>query len=138
MVLKRKTGMPMAGAIGIGTGISFLITLAGAAILAAMIEQGTVAQNGIGAGAMVILVVGAALGALVANLLCPGKRLAVCGLTALGYYLSLLAMTALIFGGQYEGMGVTALMILLGAALTLLPALMGKGRKKGPKIPAYR
>ena len=29
-----------------------------------------------------------------------------------GYYLCLLAITALFFGGQYQGVGVTALMVL--------------------------
>ncbi len=138
MVIKRRRTMPIAGAIGIGVAVSFLLTLVGAAVLAMLVEQGTVAQNGMGGGAMVILVLCAAMGALAATLLFPGKRLAVCGLTALGYYLSLLAMTALLFGGQYEGMGVTALMILLGGALTVLPVFFGKGRKKGPKIPSYR
>ncbi len=138
MAIKRGRRMPIAGAIGIGVAVSFVVTLIGAAVLATLVGKGTLPEGGIGGGAMVILVICTAAGAVVASLLFPGKRLVVCGLTALGYYLSLLALTALIFGGQYQGMGVTALMILLGAVLTVLPALLGKGRKKGPKIPSYR
>ena len=39
-----------------------------------------------------------------------------------------LAVTAVFFGGQYQGMGVTALMVLCGSVLVILLAPGGKNR----------
>ena len=50
-------------------------------------------------------------------------------LSAVVYYLTLIAITALFFGGQYTAMGVTALMMLAGSGTALL-LKTGKGRKK--------
>jgi hypothetical protein len=45
--------------------------------------------------------------------------------------LVLLSMTALIFGGQYDRVGVTAIAILSGC---ILAVLLGEKRKKSPKL----
>jgi hypothetical protein len=43
-----------------------------------------------------------------------------------GYYLTLLAMTALFFGGQYQGMGVTLGLVLAGAGTATLLSVKRK------------
>lgn len=129
---------PLAMAVGIGVGCSYILTLLGTGLWAWLIGNGSVAQSAIGYGSMVILAVSAAVGCMLASRIFPRKQLMVCGITAAGYYLCLLATTALFFGGQYRGMGVTALMVLLGAALAMLPALTGMSRKHKVKIPGYR
>ena len=58
------------------------------------------------------------------------RRVYVCLLSGGIYYGILLAMTALFFGGQYQGMGVTALLVLAGSGLV---ALLGLRGEKGAK-----
>ncbi len=137
---RKKSGkeLPVAGAVTIGILGSLLLTLLGAAVLAYLIGSGTVAQTGMGLGSTVILIISTALGSLVATGIHKHRKLMISGITAAGYYLSLLAMSALFFEGQYEGMGITAIMVLLGAGIALLPVLLGKGKKTKHKIPAYR
>jgi hypothetical protein len=47
------------------------------------------------------------------------------------YYLMLLAMTILFFGGHFRGMGVTALMVACGSILAILGGFSkGRGGKR--------
>ena len=124
--------------IGIGIGISLIMTLAGAAVLAYLIVNETVSQEGIGYGTMIILTVSSALGALAAWWMIRQKRAMVCGLAGIGYYLILLIITVFFFGGEFTGVGIGAVMVLLGSGLAILPVLRKKGRGNKLKIPAYR
>lgn len=124
--------------IGIGIGISLIMTLAGAAVLAYLIVNETISQEGIGYGTMIILTVSSALGALAACLTIQQKRAIVCGLTGIGYYLILLLITVFVFGGEFAGVGVSAVMVLLGVGLAILAGIRKKGSGRKLKIPAYR
>ncbi len=136
--MKRKKEMAMGWAIALGALAGYLLSIAGSAVLAWLVARGTVAQTSIGYGSMVILVLCAAAAPWLAGRLFGRKKLIVTGLTGLGYYLCLLATTAMLFGGEYQGMGVTAVMVLLGAGLTVLPTLLGKGQKRKHKFAGYR
>ena len=57
-------------------------------------------------------------------------RLQVCLISGGIYYLMLLGMTILFFGGQFCGMGVTALMVACGS---ILPILGGFSKGRGGK-----
>ena len=110
---------------------SALVTLLGAVIFAWLLNGERMQMASIGYGTMIILLAASALGALLAFRCVRRQRLVVCLLSGAVYYLSLLAMTALFFGGQYEGVGVTGLVILGGS---LAVGLMGlKGEKRGYK-----
>lgn len=114
--------------LAMGAGVSMAVTLLGAAVTAWLVLAGTFAPAWIGYCAMVILLAGAASGAAVA--VNKTKRLR--GQMALAsggiYYLCLLGTTALFFGGQYRGMGATALMVFCGAALVIVLAPGGQNR----------
>lgn len=129
------TAMPMG--LAIGGLISLIITMAGAAATANLISNQRIGENGIGYASMIILLVSAAMGAWGAFGCIKKQRLQVCLMSAAVYYLTLLTITALFFGGQYRGMGVTALVILIGAlAVALFPS---KGNTKIKfKKQAYR
>ncbi len=121
---KKVTGTTMGipGGLGLGIFVSLLITLAGAALTAWLIASEKIGEGSIGYAVIVILIVASAMGALVAVSLVKRMRLQVCMLTGVFYYLTLLAMTALMFGGQYQGMGVSALVILAGCTfIAFLP-----------------
>ncbi|MBP3304404.1 MAG: TIGR04086 family membrane protein [Oscillospiraceae bacterium] len=143
MALKRKTSSGKARTIPVGIAfgllVSLTVTLAGAVLLAYLIAAEKLGADGIGYGSMVILMAASALGTWSAVARIKRRRLMVCGISAAGYYLLLLGMTALFFGGQYEGMGVTALMVLIGSGIVLLLGMVGKkGSNHSRKIPAYR
>lgn len=137
---KKVTGTAasMPAGIGLGVGISIGITVLGAAILAWLVTTERMRESAIGYGVMVILVLAAAAGALTACGAIKHRKLMVCGISAVGYYLALL-LFALAFGGQFQGMGVTALMVLLGGGIAAILSLVEKGSGvRRHKIPRYR
>ena len=141
MVRKRKmAGKPMTLPAGVAVGlvISLIVTLLGAAILAYLISNGTVGQNGIGAGSGCILFLASAMGAWSTCRGVKGKYLLLCGISGGAYYLMMLSMTALFFGGQYQGVLLTGVLIFLGASVPLfLEIVRNKGRRTPGKRKAF-
>lgn len=128
MVMKQKgkaRSIPAGVLMGVGVALGW--TILASAVAAKLIDMEWIGQNTIGYASLLILLSGSFLAASVAKHEIKKQRLMVCGITAAGYYLSLLAITALFFGGQYQGMGVTALLVLCGSALAALPDKAGRG-----------
>lgn len=137
---RRPTGRSMSIPAGIaaGIGIALAITVLGAMVLAWLVVTERLGEDAIGWGCMVILPLASAAGSVAAWRLIRHQRLTVSMITCGGYYLALLAI-ALLFGGGYEGLGVTALLVLLGGGIGLIPALFGGGSgARRHKIPALR
>lgn len=111
-IKRTATGIP--AGLAIGALISLIITMAGAAVMAYLVLNETVGESGIGYASMIVLFIGAAMGAWGAYSSIKKQRLQICLMSAGVYYLILLAITALFFGGQYQGLGVTALVVLIG------------------------
>ena len=136
---KKVTGTAMAIPAGLGIGIaaSLAVTLLGAAFIAWLIAGERIGEASTGYGAMAILVLASAVGAFVSSSLIKRLRLQICLLSGVGYFLMLLGMTALFFGGQYQGMGVSGITVLIGCvAIAFLP---GKNSRNGRKRKfAYR
>ena len=131
MVVNRKvtgTAKSMPGGLALGWGISLAVTLLGAMLFAALISREMIRAEAIGYCSMGILLVASMLGAAVAIGAVKRRRAYVCGLSGLIYYGTLLGMTALFFGGQYQGMGVTALLVAAGCGAVLLMGLRGEKR----------
>ncbi len=128
----------MAAAIVIGVAVGAAVAALGTLLVAYMIGKGRIAVSSLGVWAMVIQALSAAAGAWTASSIYKQKRLLICAINALGIFLLLLAMTALFFGGQYEGLLGGLAMNLLGSGSAVLPVFAGKGKKSKVKIPAYR
>ena len=131
-IKKKVTGVAMAmpAGLAIATLISFIITLAGSAAVSHMVSTEKLGAESIGYAAMVILAVAAAMGAWSASSLIRKMRLQVCMLAGASYYAVLLAMTALFFGGRYQGMFTTAVIVLLCCGLVAVtPTNNGKSLK---------
>ena len=141
MVANQKvtgTASSMPGGLASGAAVSLLATVAGCWFFAYLISIEKLVQSAIGYCAMVIILLSALLGAAVAVRRIKRRRLYVCGLSGLIYYLCLLSMTALFFGGQYQGVGVTALLVLGGAGTAAMLSLKGEGsprRRKRKRLP---
>lgn len=115
-------GLALSALVGLG------ITGALSALTAWLILRGLMPEESVGYCAMGILLLSSAAGALTA--ISRTKRLRFqMGMAAGGIYLlCLLVITALFFGGIYDGVGVTALMILCGSGLVILLAPGGQNR----------
>ena len=120
----------MSGGLVIGTLMSLGVTLLGAAVLAKLIDGEILLENSIGYGIMVILVAASYLGAMMSYSKIKRQQLVVCMAAGLIYFLVLLSITALFFGGQYSAVGVTALLILCGCGLAVLS---GTHKNRGGK-----
>ena len=116
----RATSIP--GGLAIGAAVSMLVTVLVAAIGAHLVMSGIIPQEQIGYCSICALVSAGIVGALTASTKVKRKRLMICMLNGLIYYLILLSLTALFFGGQYDGMGVTFAVIALAS---LAAALIG-------------
>lgn len=132
---KRSALLP---GVLMGAGVSLAVCLLGAALLAWLIVFEKVGENAIHPGAAVILLAASWLGSAAAWGLVKQNRLAVWGAHC-GVLYALLLLGALLFGGQLQGLGTTALMILLGGGISLIPGILGhKSGGKNYKIRAIR
>ena len=141
IVNKKVTGKSrsMAAGLALGTTLSLVVTILGAAIIANLVLSGKMASQAVGYGAIVVLLVSAALGAWISASLIKRRWMVVCIGAGGCYYLLLLAITALFFGGQYQGMGVTALLVLGGCGAIGLLGIRGeKGSRKTVKKYRFR
>ena len=123
--MKRTVSTPVG--ITIGTSLSVISAVGGVAILASLIGTERIAEGTTRTGCMFIHFLSAFLGSLVSAAITKQKRLPVCIITAAAYLGIMLAMTALLFGGQYQGIGSTALIVMAGGGAAVLPAFIRKG-----------
>lgn len=134
MVVNRKvTGKAasMPGGLALGGALSLGVTILLAMVTAMLVDNGAMEEKSIGYAALVILLLSSALGSAVAAARIKRQRLVVCIAAGAVYYVLLLSMTALFFGGQYTGMGVTALAVLGGSGVVCIAgAGQGRGRRK--------
>ncbi len=119
-VYKSKSkGTAKAIPIGLAIGglVSIIVTLAGSALLSYLVLSEMIGEQGIGYGSMIILLLSTILGSLIAVRTIQKQRLQVSLMSAGLYYLMLIGITALFFGGEYAGMGVTGLVVLIGGLI---------------------
>lgn len=127
--------VPLPVGAGMGALYGFLWTLAGAGILGWMIHKMWIPIESVGYGITVILLTASILAASISYRKVKIRRFLSCISSGIGYFLLLLAMTALFFGGQYSGFGVTALLVLGGSlAAVFLGMEREGGSRRGRKI----
>ena len=121
--------------IAAGVAVALALTLLLGALLAFFISREVVQQENLGYGVMVILFLAAALGCRLAYRKIKHRRLLVFFLTALGYLVSLTAITALFFGGRFEGIFPTAMLIIGSSGMAFLFPGRRNDAGKHRKIP---
>ena len=134
MVKSRKqSGLAVSFPVGvaIGAGVSMAITIILASIMAWMMGREIISGGGIGIASATILVTSAIAGSIAASGKIKHRRLLACMTSGGVYYMLLLCCTALFFGGQYQGMGVTALTVIGGSAAAAIIELRGEGKSHG-------
>lgn len=118
---------PMHGGILTGLVMSMGTTMICAGILAWMIVSERISEGAVGYGTLVIILTAAAVGAWISSRSAKQNMMLVCLLSAIAYFVVLLSCTALFFGGQYQGVGVTCLCIFCACACV---GLLGAKRKR--------
>lgn len=137
MVLNHKpTGRAVSMPAGLmfGAFISMGMTVLAVGLIAKLVGSEYIKETQIGYGIMVTLLASSFFGALAAAGKIKRQRLMVCALSGLIFFLTLLSITALFFGGQYEAVGVTAILVLGGSLLAVLAGGRSESRGKGRKI----
>lgn len=126
---QKVTGraMSMQGGLAMGAGISTLITLLFVLVLAKLVDSERLPWEHVGYGIMLTLITASFLGAYCASKRIKRLHMLVCLTSGSIYFAILLSITALFFGGQYEAVGITALLVLSGC---LSAALLSLGRTK--------
>ena len=120
----QASGMP--GGILLGVGAAMIIILLCAMVLAWLVASERISEEMVSLGCCVIWPLASAAGNLVAWSAIREKRLIVMGITTTSIYVMLL-ISALAFGGQYQGIGTAALLVCLGGGISMIPELIGKG-----------
>lgn len=133
MVRSRKpTGRSLSipAGLAIGTCISLCITLILSVFLANLVSTERVEWEKIGYGIMAILFITSIIGAKSSCMMIKRQKLLICIVSGVLYWLGLLLITALFFGGQYSGVGVTGIIIVCGCVIVCIGELKGKRRGK--------
>lgn len=132
MTLNRKVSgraMSAPGGIAAGIGVCVLVTVIGALILAWLMNSTYLPESGAGYGAMLTLLAASLAGSMLAAGLVKRQRLLICMITGGVFLLLLLAMTAFCFGGQYQGIVPTVILISGGSAAASLLGTIGQGNR---------
>lgn len=135
-VNQKPTGRAVAVPVGLGWGLltSAVITLLGCLLTAHLINREILSWDHSGYGVMVILLLSAWSGAAVTAGKIKRRRAVMCIGAGAAYFLMLMAVTALFFGGRYSGVGETGLMIFCGSMLGIFTGIREKRRRNTVKF----
>lgn len=136
MITNRKiTGRAASMPIGLleGTLVSIMLTIMASAMIAKMVDKEVLLWEHMGYGIMIALLTASMAGSIVSIHRIKHRVLLVATLSGLLYALGLLVITALMFGGQYEAVGVTLSLILGGSLATGLICVRRGERKNSQK-----
>ena len=137
---KKPSGRAASIPIGLlyGLGVSLGLSLLLALVSAKMVDMRWIGERDIGYCAMVILMVSSFCGTRMAQFCVKRQLLLVGSLSGCLYFVALLGITLLFFGGQFEAVGVTFILILCGMGLTMVTGSrknrVGKHKKKLHKL----
>lgn len=138
---KRTTGRASSIPAGLAAGATVNIILTGilTAVLALLLDRERIPWDAVGYGILIMILLSAYLGAVTARNRIRRQRLLVCLMSGGIYFAILLSVTALFFGGQYEAVGVTALLVAGGTGCAALPApRQGRGVGNRRRRKPYR
>lgn len=127
----------MARGLMMGLAINFIITLAAVAILAKMIDREVLPWQTVGYAIIPTLILGSFAGAYTACQKIKHQKLVVSMLSGLLYWIALMAVTALFYGGKYESVAVTAALIMVGCFAAFLLTAPKTARTKYRKHKTY-
>lgn len=127
-VTGKTISMPAGFAFGVC--ISLTITLILSALLAKLVSTERLEWEQTGYAIMAMLLIASMVGTKTVCVVVKRRKLLICVVEGILYWLTLFLMTALFFGGQYSGMGVTAIVIFCANAIVCILELKGERGQK--------
>ena len=112
----------------IGIGFATVLTLVGASLGAILLASERVDGESIRAIAIITVVISTAGGSWIATGIAKQHKPQICLITGTGYFLVLLAMTALFFGGAYEKIHIMLVAQLSASCLIGFTGIKSKNR----------
>ena len=128
------TASSVPGGLAYGALAAVMLTLAGTALTAFLVEIEKITWMNTGYAVMVILLLSSWVGAVVTAERVKRQRMMMCVTSGGIYFIILLMFTALFFGGQYSGVGETALLVFCGSILGVFSEYQGKNRRMSKKF----
>lgn len=123
---KNLTYMRILRAVCFGCLAALMITIGSVAVLAWLVSDEILKEVAIGYGVAATVVLSVLFGCVIASSMAGQGRLLVSMSTGAMYMLVMMGITALFFGGQYSGIGQTALLVMCAALCWWLLKFKGK------------
>ena len=128
-VTGRASGVP--AGLATGTTVSTIVTVILSTVIAHLIAKEMIEMNAVGYGAILILLVSSMAGGWTAAKKIKKMPMEMALANGAVYFVILVLLTAVVFGGRYQGMGVTFLCVGIGSVIAGISA--GKGRRKAKR-----
>ena len=128
----KGRAMTIPGGLAYASAISIFLTILMSGSISLALEKGWLPFEKSGYAVMLLLFLTAVSGGIAASKRIKHQILAVCIANGVIYFLLLMSITALFYGGQYSAVGETGLVIAAGSSMAALLCLKGKnsGKKK--------
>ncbi|MBR6596017.1 MAG: TIGR04086 family membrane protein [Oscillospiraceae bacterium] len=138
-MVKKITGRApsLVKSVAAGVLLGAAWTLLCAVVLAKLIDSGVMPMEKVGYGSMAAVLSAVFAGASLAGRKAGHMVVQAAAISGAAYFLCLILVNALFFGGSYSGMAVTFVLIALATVAAVLAAGKGSGshRRKRYKIP---
>lgn len=136
---KKAKGTATAIPIGVlwGVIISLLITIISALMLTWLTLNGITDQEKLGYSIMVSILLATMIGSFVSSTLVKRRKLLICWVTGMAYYITLLGINALLLGRNFQGVIAEGLLITAGSLISGILQFM-KQRHKENSYERYR
>lgn len=138
-MIKKITGRSpsLVKSAAAGVLLGALWTVICAMILAKLIDSGVMPMEKVGYGSMAAVLSAVFAGASMAGRKAGHMVAQAAAISGAAYFLCLLLVNAMFFGGSYSGMAVTLILVVLATGLAVLAAGKGRGgrHRKRYKIP---
>lgn len=141
MIITQKTtgrASSVPAGLAAGVGVSIATTILVSIILAILLDREVILWKNIGYGILIMIMLSAFLGAVTANHKIRRQKIVISCMSGLAYWGLLLTFTALFFGGKYEAVDVTALLVMAGCGCAaMLEIKKGRGIYTGKRKKPY-
>lgn len=130
-MVKKITGRaPSLGkSVAAGVLLGAAWTLLCAVVLAKLIDSGVMPIEKVGYGSMAAVLSAVFAGASLAGRKAGHMVVQAAAISGVAYFLCLLLVNAMFFGGSYSGMAVTLVLVALAVVMAILAAGKGSGKR---------
>ena len=135
MILKNNITMRMK-AIGIGLVVGSIVTVFAALMTSALIYAEKIEEDKVVYGITISLILGSFMGASASALKTDEKKMIICIISGAMYLITLLCLTACFFGGRYENVRGTIILVMGSTMASALIAM--RSRRNNTKLPTRR